>query len=261
MQDYSLRYAAAHSLDGLRDSLGHDTKMPDALRVSYWLAIYQVLVDDDDEIRDIGAAVVSRSLLDVLSINSSIVPAVARERLRSYLLREHSKSEILAVESMDRLTGQYSGSARKFPKRLMAEATQEQNELFYKERQNLYIDEVSEAKIWSSLLRQTISIPLPETTKVYLNMFVEEGLEVLKSNAEESLDGPLGWTSKEEVFTLGMRIIHASHVVLEWQNRTESGQSNVRESLEEVLAIGQRTSLHPLWLHNISLILEASRPV
>jgi len=232
--------------------------MPDSIRLSFWLAVYQVLIDDDDDIRDIGAAVASMSLSEVSSSSFNVVPAVACEVLRKYLLRAHNDSEIVAVNSLERLTGQQVGSAMTPPACLITEASEEQNELFYKERQNLYIDEVSEAEAWSRMLRRMPPLSLPEKAKGCLRMFVEEGLEVLKSKANESMDGALGWTSKEEVFKLGMRIIYASSVVLAWEKEAEWKHMDVRSSLEDLLAVGERNMLHPLWLQTISRILDGS---
>jgi len=257
-QEYSLRHAAAQSLCGLRSSFNVVARMPETIRIDYLLAVYQVLKDDDDDVRDIGAEIVSKVLSKRSTALFRIVPAAACEIIRSCLVEEHGNSEILAQNAVSHLTGSLPSLLPKRPKQLMQEAALEQNELFYKERQNLYVDEVSEAEAWSGILQRVAISSISGESSDYLTEWTLEGLDTLIDASKKQYDGPLGWTSKADVFALGMRIIHASNVVLILERRSLQPRSAVRERLQELRDIGQGKALHFLWLGRIAIILEES---
>lgn len=226
------------------------------LQATYLLTLYQVLLDDDDEIRDAGAEITSRLRIGKLAHDSSLVPAVARGYIRSVLLRNYSNFELVIQAAIDRLTGT---NEMILPRQLMLEATQEQNELFHKERQNLYVDEVDEAEAWSAVLQQMEAHAIPEETLHYFRRWVSEGLEMLTMTCNEKFDAALGWTSRSEVFTLGMRIIYAAHTLLlleRSRSDLETPALQARERLQELLDVGQRTGLHELWIQQIEIVLK-----
>jgi len=257
-QEYSLRHAAAQSLCGLQSSFDGVAKMPETIRIGYLLAVYQVLKDDDDDVRDIGAEIVSKVLSKRSTAFFQMVPAAACELVRSCLVEEHGNSEILTRNAISHLTGTLPSLPPKCPKQLMQEAALEQNELFYRERQNLYVDEVSEAEAWSGVLQRVAVSSIPGESSAYLTEWTMEGLDTLIDASKKQYDGALGWTSKAEVFALGMRIIHASNVVLNLERRPLQPRSAVRERLEELRDIGQGKALHFLWLGRIAIILGES---
>lgn len=230
--------------------------MPQKLRISYFIAVYHVLIDDDDDIRDIAAEIVSLSLSSGYAIGFRVVPTVARAMLREYLVRECGSFELVAQNAICRVTGDAMSMHMKGPKQMMEEAMHEHNELFHKERQNLYVDEASEAEAWSSVLQRMAVAGIPEEYSDHLVKWAIEGLDTLISMAEQQFDGALGWTSKVEVFTLGMRIIHASHVVLVWAKQGRLEGSSLRERLSKLQETGRRTALHGLWLQQVETTLE-----
>src|SRR5690606_17180072 len=94
------------------------------------------------------------------------------------------------------------------------EERKEDTALFSQEKQNLYKDDVMDTVFWANLLRSLSSRPIPSVYVSDLTAWVLDGLSVLTETAKNEVDGPLGWTNKAEVFTLGFRVICAADVVL-----------------------------------------------
>lgn len=82
-----------------------------------------------------------------------------------------------------------------------------------------------------------------------------DGLAALTETARREGDGALGWTSKAEVFALGMRVICAAEVVLGWKvEGVEAG--SVRRTLRELVDVRSGEGVHGLWVEKIEAVLE-----
>lgn len=237
-----------------------------------YLALYDTLNDDDEEIRDTGADIVSWILSPTLAefTSQSLLPPAASFRFSIFLAQDYSGSPELFIQAICRLTGQTieTGSMRNSRSttavlltpvhNLLASARKEDNSLFVEEKQNLFIDEVKEAETWSRVLQQLSKSACDKTVAADFSVWVVRGIDALTETAKSEVDGPLGWTSKPEVFTLGMRVILGAGVVQHWSTTGVVGAAEfcVLERLEKLRAAGQESLLHETWIEIIGLILE-----
>lgn len=261
-----MRYAAAMSLNGLRFTLGADPKMPESLQIGLCLTVYETLNDDHDDIRELGAKVALRIVAAVephKRYPPDVVPSVACYMLCAYLVKNHYQSTVLVAEAIRRLVGKNEISALVFPsfRTTLLQAARVDVALFGEEKQNLYLDEVREADAWSRILMRLSTDALPKHLGDGFTEWVMDGLDVLTTTAKSELDGPLGWTSKPEVFTLGWRVIHAADVVLNWRTRSRKINmtgSFIKQKLRELADAGEKIFMHEIWLCQIETVLERS---
>lgn len=101
--------------------------------------------------------------------------------------------------------------------------------------------------------------PLQRLGAAFAN-WTTDGLSVLAETAGKQVDGPLGWTSKPEVFAIGMRVILAARVVLSLCDVgiTEDVQKSCKKRLEELLEVGSQADLHGFWISEVEDILGSS---
>ena len=247
-----------------------------------YLTIYDILVDDDEDIRNQGASIVSWILSDPTldtdtgeMQNLSLMPLTAKSRLLSFVKSGYVDSVVLCVEAVQRLTGTppfiyRSGNGNSLDETtnlqlppvgsLLQEVGQEDTTLFIEEKQNLFKDDVDNAEQWASVLRSLSSRAIPLTVASQVETWVLHGLLVLVDTASNERDGPLGWTSKPAVFTLGMRVILGAQVVLHWAGNGViiSKYDTLRNLLEKLIEVGGATAVHISWLCRIQETLGKS---
>ena len=237
-----------------------------------YLTLYDALIDDDEEVRDKASEAVSSLLSfspeagDSGNITTlSLSPLAAALKLLQFLALEYNTSVNLWSEVVQRMTGP-SLSATVLPawgetpilqlrpvQALLREAMHTENAIFVEEKQNLFIDEVKETEMWAGVLADLHSKPKIESMS-RLETWVLDGISALTALARGKVDGPLGWTSKPEVFTIGMRVILAAKVLLhgptidDWSVGTEK----CRDALKSFLKVGNERLLHGLWLCGIN---------
>lgn len=244
----------------------------DAVLLDVYLVLYDMLNDDDDEIRDVAASAASW----VLSHSSvspdadvTLAPLNAGALLADFIIDNYSDSALLGQRVLRYLTGQeprVSGSDERSHlvavSDQIAEHRQESTVLFVEEKQNLFIDDVREVEVWSrALLRLTHSaynkLSLDETSA-----WAFDGLTYLCSlvGSEKEADGLLGWVSKPEIFTLGLRVIIISSAlgsqVFPAPESLRVQPNAFRASLESLLGAGKSSSVHGDWLSRIQAALE-----
>ncbi|KAL8811725.1 MAG: hypothetical protein Q9200_001557, partial [Gallowayella weberi] len=227
-------------------------------RVDLLLILYDSLLDDDEDVRDTGAATVSTLLSSAASKDDTdavrvplMVPA-ARRRLLDLLKKRCSKSSNLWLEAVQRLVGidaseePYSspdqspqGPLFASPRVLLEKLKVDDTALFVEERQNLYIDEAHEAGVWREVLLSLESSAIEPGILRQLWIWATEGLDALTEVAESEVDGPLGWTSKPETFTLGVRILHAAEALMRLAEDKRLGVNRdaLRMQLEKLRAV------------------------
>ena len=236
-----------------------------------YFALYDALIDDEEDVRDQASAVVSSLLSDSSvpgnsgkSISLSLSPLAANLRLLQFIVLEYETQPPLWAEVVNRTTGAYlpaTISPSEAPalqlhpaKASLKEAMRPDNALFAEEKQNLFVDDVKEAELWARAL-QDIYPTIDLRTKQTLENWTFAGISALASTAQGQIDGPLGWTSKPEVFTLGMRVILTAKVVLRDPSVVVGGPSpagkQCREALTSFLTVGMETLVHELWLRGI----------
>ena len=255
------------SCKGLRSIWQHITNLPRTLQAEIAFTIYVIMIDDDDEIRQIGAEI-TIDMLDGLQPKRKArgipIPTTACQMLCAYLVRQHTRSERVITEALARTTGAIYVRKPNFTPVLERLQTllAEQDALFAVEKQNLYIDPVREASIWSRVLKRLDIFLLPPTTAADFTVWTLEGLDTLLNQTSKDRDGPLGWTSKPQIFALGMQVFSSADVLLEWRVRyprkVKIRGSELRRKLWELRIKGLEMELHPLWIEEIERILERS---
>lgn len=261
------------------------------------LALYDRLIDDDEDVREIGSELVSKLLSKLSehgersSVTRSISVPAARSKLLQFICKEWNRSLIIWTEAMRRLVPSYAPSIRhpeifnagngsgtldddssdlhesnviRFTpvRAVLDKAATPDTALFVKEKQNLYVDEVEEARAWSQMLIHLKPSELTQRARLQrlgaeFVAWTTDGLSVLIETAESKIDGPLGWTSKPEVFTIGFKVILAARVVLcsnTW-GFSDEAKDLCEKRLEELLAVGTKNNLNEFWITEVKDIL------
>lgn len=296
-QDLRTRTAAVFSIrafhDGLLDHKFQLNSDPRFLRV--YLALYDSLVDDDEDVRDQGARVASTILSVITSTvpdhgitNLSLSPPAAKKRLLQLLCEGYRTSMLFCVESVRRLTGMNSALDSASAKTqddelhskqgksvlylrpvadLSLEARTASTVVFVEEKQNLYIDEVSEAESWAELLSQLDPDVWPSSLASDLETWTLEGLAHILEILQNGVDGALSPTSKPEAFTLFTRVLLAANVLILRYDTAMTSMGKGKEHvcvglLKKLLDLGRSSLFHDLLLYRIETIIarkEASR--
>lgn len=278
VQEPSNRLAAVQSIEGFFGALldVSSDKRTSAPLLGVYIALWDALMDDDEEIRDLAAKVASKLLSRSLSLNRDedprhvpMSPASVRPRLMESIQSQEIWAKRLCEEAVLRLSGASasqrisSGTSSEaimncIPpfSEMMSEAWKPDTALFVEEKQNLYIDEVQEARCWADVL-STSKYAEAATTAIWtLSAWTLDGLAYLAQVIASEEDGPLGWTSKPEVYTLGTRIISAAKVLI--HRRVEVDRCTML--LKDIVQKGTKNQLHDLWIEEIDEVLEAAGP-
>jgi hypothetical protein len=189
-------------------------------------ALYDTLNDDDDEIRNLSSGTVSALL------RKSLVPLAARLELAQYISKMHAGARSFAWNVVCRMTGSKLETADNLRLRLqpvgdqLSKAMKDDDSLFVEEEQNLFIDEVREAKLWSKVFEDTAldtgdwqraDFDIENTwgePHAAVATWVLEGLLATCSHLNEE-DGPLGWTSKPAVFAILTRLLLSANAIIQ----------------------------------------------
>ncbi|KAK0893887.1 hypothetical protein LTR02_012592 [Friedmanniomyces endolithicus] len=179
------------------------------------MAVYDLLNDDDEDIRLLAATTTSRILAtdDGIACDSESVPAVAGQRLLAFMVRKWSTDPDFAQEVTQRaFHALRSGQLNVKP--WSQDDAKTSTSLFAREKQNLYVDEAREVKAWSQVLMNLTPTAVPKRSVQHLCQNVNEGLDALIFHATEPNGGSLGWSSHPEHFTLGLQIIYGAQYLL-----------------------------------------------
>lgn len=258
-----------------------------------YLALYDILSDDDEDVRDQGAIVASTILSETAFESEShkpgsitLIPSAASNRLLEYLTSKYNDSSILWIHTARCVTGATlifklgPPEAKLQPTEintdgkvtvsylqlrpvfdLIKEAMQLDTALFAEEKQNLFLDPVREAKAWAEVMLRLRPRWINPDIIIELDTWCTEGLTALVAISASQEDGPLGWTSKPEVFTLGVRIIFVTKVlvygrVFEREKSDDRRNLNLLALLRRLLEVGEKNLLHGLWLQHIEETLD-----
>lgn len=246
-----------------------------------YIALYDTLVDDDEDIRDQGAATVSlllsafqtnRSVKHVS--NRSLSPPAAKRRLLQYLNEAYRTSRTLCHRALEKLTDSQLSSSGDAVSRsrddegeiklrpvaeILAYAHKPQLAVFVEEKQNLYIDSVEEAEVWAKVLVGLDPDAWNAKLAAPLETWTMEGLLHLIQTCKENKDAPLGLTSKPGIYTLFIRVILSAEIL---SSRTEVPLTEGHMSgdvfialLRELLELGRRARLHDLLIRRLGTML------
>lgn len=268
IQPFDLRYASALCLNDIPNlwtlSIPREDLTP--IRAKAILLTYDILNDDDDEIREVGSQIASQILANhgATSKNcQTCVPLIASQQLVAHLAKQYRQSEDVCIQAIQKMTSSTLHNASLVPsgKERLLSATAENIALFVIEKQNLFIDQYREAILWSQALKRLSAKAISEATASALSTWTCDGLTLLSEKVRVELDGPLGWVSKPEVFVFGMQVFCAADVLLNWRARTTKVQVEgkvARGMLVRLLADGKKNEVHGAWLEKIEKILVES---
>jgi len=271
-------------VEALLDRKVKPTRRPDLLGL--YLALYDTLLDDDEDVREQAATAVS-ALISAIDSDStsdfgsslSLSPPAAKHKLLDFIGEGYHTSTELFVLAVEKLIGMKlspctyserggSNDALRAPTmrpvgEISLEAQMPQTAVFVEEKQNLYIDTVKEAEIWAEVLIGLDGNACVVEVADALEVWTVDGLLHLLDNLRRSSDFAYGPTSLPDVFTLFMRVIMSAKVIMA-RSILASGQGRITENrcwklLSELLILGRELDLHSLLIDRMDKILEALR--
>lgn len=141
-------------------------------RIEVLAVLYDLLNDDDEEIRDEASEFAATLTADTSKASTmssaSFCAAASRQKLRNYIQREFEGTDLLRDECLRRILGKKSSVSRirlshgignhlgSTSVRLnVTKILNAMRELFVEEKQNLYVDEATEIKTWTPILART----------------------------------------------------------------------------------------------------------
>ena len=229
-----------------------------------YLVLYDTLNDDDEDVRDQGAATASTILsragcrdLEESPICLSLSPPAAKRRLSEFVENQYHVSTALHERAIERLVGArrlHVESRNQLPpvSQISAAARKPQTAVFVEEKQNLYIDHVREAETWAEVLTGLHADSWDIDVTSALHEWVAGGLSHFRELFEDQVDGPLGPTSNQDIFTLMMRVLLAAKVLISRVPPREVNGDASASTCENLLRIfydqGGKWGLHPLLL-------------
>jgi len=247
-----------------------------------YIALYSTLIDDDEDVRDQGAVAVS-SLLSAAesdpstenALTLSLSPPAAKRRLLRFLQARYRTSGSLCIAAIERLTGLQVTSGVMPPSlnsdlvtrmklrpvaAISMDAQKPQLAVFVEEKQNLYINPVEEAEVWSELLMGLDSEAWDDKVAIALQLWTTNGLSHFLNTLKERKDRPLGLMSQPEIYTLFVRVVLCAKVLMSLPvsaSANESAMENLCKGLlEDLLELGQSNGLHMLLLDRLEQVLH-----
>ncbi|KAK3638572.1 hypothetical protein LTR22_017756 [Elasticomyces elasticus] len=229
--------------------------------ISLCMAIYDLLNDDDEEIRMLASTATSRILaVDIRSTHQrGIQSAVANERLLIYMVRKWSNDLDFADLAMCRAFGDGYVDEQNVDKQVKASMRLD-TALFAEEKQNLYIDEAREVKAWSQVVMQLQSTALHKAGTMHLSYWADNGLKALTAQAMDQRGHP-DWCSQPGIFTLGLQVIYGAECLLRLVNdgvKLGVRPSAIRRQLAVLVHAQDSHDVHYLWQEELRRILKES---
>ena len=246
-----------------------------------YMVLYNILVDDDEEIREQGSLTVSSLLSAHTNTGLSLSPAAAKRRLLDFLEQQYRGSTMFSVEAVRRVTGLpsiYSAKSHNYGSdqddefrsiplqlrpvaELLLEARIMQIAVFVEEEQNLYVDQVLEADGWANTLVAMDAAVWEPTVVSAWHSWTANGLDHLLDFCEKMSDlEALNLISIPKMYTLFMRVVLSAKVLMnratQMNSKRDRKNHECRVLLQKLLELGTQKQLHGLLLDRIRYILE-----
>jgi hypothetical protein len=230
------------------------------------LLTYTALNDDDDEIRDLAipfAALIFQDNNNTVHSHTGLAPLIASKKLALSLTNKFADSPALCTAAIERMTGSQILDSNIEPPadQRFTTASQENTALFMVEKQNLFIDPAREAVLWSRVLKRMSKRGITAERAAQLTTWILDSVSLLTHSAASQDDGPLGWTSKPDMFAFGVQVICAADVLLHWRSITRRppvGGNVLRRALWDWLEAGKKSAMHPIWIDMLEQVLETA---
>ena len=254
--------AAALALDGTRlawTSLDLVSTSDHALQRLY-VAAYDLLNDDDEDIRSLGSRITSRILASQTKGKScpAYDPLVAGQKIATLMVNRWPTSSSLAELVMLRAFGLSEDKIANVAD-TFAEYSKEDMTLFAEEKQNLYIDEAREVRMWSRMATRLHPRSISRKSIRSLSTRVTDGLKTLAQLSSSKTSTSI--SSNPEVFTLGLQIIYGVQFLL---HLAKAGQripvrpSMLRHQLGILIAAWTESHTEIPWLEQAQYVIAAS---
>ncbi|KAG8531423.1 uncharacterized protein KY384_003052 [Bacidia gigantensis] len=288
LHEIDVRLAAIHSIGEFVKSLValvSDLTHSD-LMLPLHLLIYDILADNDDEVRIAGAKVVQVILScshmtnpGTIKTNHCISPAAARKRFLKFILTTYRHSPVLFVEAIRRIKEEPSRMLvyDRLPLRLTtwdteyfhatksaldrySKATGRKAALFEVEKSNLYFDWIEEGNSWiegflhlEPIMDDALNVgDWKYTLSIVHDIWPEYWIKELARLVEQHPDGVLGPTAQSETFTSFYRLLLANKASIQFiKIRNLLGESRTApikalEFMDVIHAVGEKADLHGL---------------
>jgi hypothetical protein len=217
------------------------------------LAVLRLLDDDDDDIREDAAKIVSAILRRSYNPLAGTAPFIKFLVNRFSAEKDFQKiihSRLLGFDPKQfRRVGEDASEPASFEE-CLASALAQDDSLFAEEEPNLYADEVRECRVWAAVLVSTSGQSEFDAIQEDVAAWALNGLYILTRYTAEYEDVPGGWTSEAKVYALLSRVIICSYSCLKrcWLDGDITNPLCVRveESLDKLYKVGMESFLHPL---------------
>ena len=237
--------------------------------ISIYLALYDTMNDDDEDVRKEGARIASLILSNIGGEENTrnhglhFSPPAAKQRLLMFLVTKYPRSSRLWAEGLVRISGllpcaslverlplrgEHDWEAVRWFGRLLnshvvmqslCKTTRVQNAVFEVENQNLYVDSVREVDDWVHVVQQlqhggdcarVRDRRIVEEVEMSMHDWITDGLYSLRILFEDDRDGALGICSRPEVFTLVYRVVAIFKCRQHWYEFLYFEDSNAKEN-------------------------------
>lgn len=269
-------------------TLGGEPFGADSSFLPFLLALYTTLVDDDEEIREVGAAATALVMSEASAPQPlpPLVPVDAADALLSWIQTQFGRTNEFKAYVICRLVGNplitidigvQDLQAWRSPRVQFAEALKVDESLFAVEEQNLFIDEVRETERWVRVFRtlewdydeienqggeeeekkeeggSTVTrVLVMDSSLSELQKWTETALGVLAEQQQQQQaakdDGPLGWASNPAAFALCHRVLACGRVLSELLATGGGDTTTIAPLLDRLREDGRRSRLHGLLL-------------
>ncbi|KAL3439309.1 putative death-receptor fusion protein-domain-containing protein [Aspergillus tetrazonus] len=273
--EFSTRYAAATSISAFARAYRPPEQPPrvDQTFLEIYLILYDLLNDDDEELRDIAASTASYVLsYSSVSPQKAVVlsPMNASELFATFVADNFSSSKLLFTRATRYILGlepRVGDSSSRKPlvpvSETTAEIRKESTVLFEEEKQNLFIESVREIDLWSVVLTQLDKAACEEKLLKELHAWVSDGLDCLTDILARpgGEDGLVGWMAKPEAYTVGVRVVSLAGVLASKELESSgllgtNAQGVLKEKLGRLLETGKSGLLHVDLLERIGMALS-----
>lgn len=246
----------------------------DASFLPFLLALYQTLIDDDEEVREMGAITAAQVMTSGSAPAQPLVPVDAADALLSWLSTNFGQTNEFKAYVACRLVGDplitidigvQELQSWSSPDTQFAEALQVDESLFAVEEQNLFIDEVRETDRWAAVFRdlpwdfdelevdgKMQRVLIMDSSLSELRKWTEGALRILAEQTAKHDDGPLGWASNPAAFALCHRVLVCGKVLSALVGGAGGGESDLVPLLGRIKEAGGQSRLHGLLMSTLS---------
>ncbi|KAL4939613.1 hypothetical protein BDV06DRAFT_33661 [Aspergillus oleicola] len=281
--EFTTRYAAATSIATFARAYREPGTPPriDASFLEIYLILYDLLNDDDEELRDIAASTASWVLsYSSVSPNKAVTlsPMNASELFVTFLAENYHASQLLSTRALRYIlgleprvgdSGSGKGTSLMPVSYITSELRKESTILFEEEKQNLFIESIREIDLWCGVLTRLAGPSASAYNDQLLSdvfTWVSNGLDSFSDilSSPDGEDGLVGWVAKPEAYTLGVRVVSLAGVIASREFGglasgilgSEGDVQAILEKLKRLLEAGKRGLLHVDLLERIEQALD-----